>query len=109
LKGADEAELLKAAASLQSGSEHPLARAVVAAAKAKGLAFDAPDNVRAVPGRGSEGEVGVCSYLIGSLRWMEELGVALGPLAARATELQQQGATVSAMAERTTAGSCFVP
>ena len=102
--GADEAGLLMAAASLQSGSEHPLARAVVAAAKARGLAFDAPDNVRAVPGRGSEGEVGVRSYLIGSLRWMEELGVALGPLAARATELQQQGATVSAMAERTTPG-----
>jgi len=102
--GADDGALLKAAASLQSGSEHPLARAVVAAASAKGLAFDAPDNVRAVPGRGSEGEVGVRSYLIGSLRWMEELGVALGPLAGRAAALQQQGATVSAMAERTTAG-----
>jgi Cu+-exporting ATPase len=102
--GAVEGEFLRAAASLQSGSEHPLARAVVAAAKDKGLAFDAPDNVRAVPGRGSEGEVGVRSYLIGSLRWMEELGVTLGPLAARANELQQQGATVSAMAERTTAG-----
>ena len=102
--GAEEDELLKAAASLQSGSEHPLARAVVAAAKAKGLAFDAPDNVRAVPGRGSEGEVDGRSFLIGSLRRMEELGVALGPLAARATELQQQGATVSAMAERTADG-----
>jgi Cu+-exporting ATPase len=104
IEGADKDALLKAAASLQSGSEHPLARAVVAAAKAKGMEFDAPDNVRAVPGRGSEGEVGVRSVLIGSLRWMEELGVALGPLAARAAELQQQGATVSAMAERTTAG-----
>jgi Cu+-exporting ATPase len=104
IEGADKDALLKAAASLQSGSEHPLARAVVAAAKAKGMAFDAPDNVRAVPGRGSEGEVGVRSVLIGSLRWMEELGVALGPLAARAAELQQQGATVSVMAERTTAG-----
>jgi Cu+-exporting ATPase len=102
--GADEAGLLGAAASLQSGSEHPLARAVVAAAKDKGLAFGAPDTVRAVPGRGSEGEVGGRSVLIGSLRWMEELGVALGPLAARAAELQQQGATVSVMAERTTDG-----
>ncbi|MBK7118053.1 MAG: copper-translocating P-type ATPase [Comamonadaceae bacterium] len=104
VEGADEAELLMAAASLQSGSEHPLARAVVAAAKAKEMTFGAPDNVRAVPGRGSEGEVDGRSFLIGSLRWMEELGVALRPLAARATELQQQGATVSAMAERTTDG-----
>ncbi len=102
--GGDEAGLLRAAASLQSGSEHPLARAVVAAAQERGLAIDAPDNVRAVPGRGSEGEVGVKSYLIGSLRWMDELKLDLGPLAARAIELQQQGATVSAMAERTTEG-----
>ncbi len=102
--GANEAELLRAAASLQSGSEHPLAHAVVAAAKARGLAFEAPDNVRSVPGRGGEGEVGARSVLVGSLRWMEELGVAMGPLAARAADLQRQGATVSAMAERTTEG-----
>jgi Cu+-exporting ATPase len=55
-------KLLKAAASLQSGSEHPLARAVVAAAKARDGVARAPDNVRAVPGRGSEGEVGVRSF-----------------------------------------------
>jgi len=103
-EGMDEATVLQAAASLQSGSEHPLARAVVAAAQARGLPIEAPDNVRAVPGRGSEGEVGVTSYLIGSLRWMEELGVGLGALAVRAAELQAQGATVSAMLERTTAG-----
>ncbi|MDP1657440.1 MAG: heavy metal translocating P-type ATPase [Hylemonella sp.] len=103
-EGQDEALLLQAAASLQSGSEHPLARAVVAAAQARGLAIEAPDNVRAVPGRGSEGEVGVKSYLIGSLRWLDELGVGLGALAARAAELQAQGATVSAMLERTTEG-----
>ncbi len=102
--GGDEPALLAAAASLQSGSEHPLARAVVQAAQARSLAVEAPDNVRAVPGRGSEGEVGVKSYLIGSLRWMEELGIAMGALAARATALQAQGATVSAMVERTTQG-----
>jgi len=100
----DEARLLAAAASLQSGSEHPLARAVVQAALARQLAVQAPDNVRAVPGRGSEGEVGVTSYLIGSLRWMDELGVGLGALAPRATALQAQGATVSAVVERTTQG-----
>ena len=102
--GMDEAGLLSVAASLQSGSEHPLARAVVLAAQEKGLAIESPDNVRSVPGRGSEGEVGVRSFLIGSLRWMDELGVDLRSLAERATELQMQGATVSAMAERTTDG-----
>ena len=100
----DEAQLLSMAASLQSGSEHPLARAVVDAAKARDLPIPSPDNVRAVPGRGSEGEVGVDSYLIGSLRWMRELNIDLGALADQAADLQQQGATVSAMAQRTTAG-----
>ena len=100
----DEAQLLSIAASLQSGSEHPLARAVVDTAKARNLPIPSPDNVRAVPGRGSEGEVGVDSYLIGSLRWMQELNIDLGALASKAADLQQQGATVSAMAQRTTAG-----
>nr|QIJ55667.1 lead transporter [uncultured Azoarcus sp.] len=102
--GQDEPALMAVVASLQSGSEHPLARAVERAAQARGLAGQVPDNVRAVPGRGSEGEVGVASYLIGSLRWMDELGVALGPLAPRAAALQQQGATLSLLVQRTTAG-----
>ena len=103
-EGMEEAVVLQAAASLQSGSEHPLARAVMAAAQARGLVIEAPDNVRAVPGRGSEGEVGVKSYLIGSLRWLDELGVSLGTLGEQALALQGQGATVSAMVERTTDG-----
>ncbi len=101
--GTDEAALLAAAASLQSGSEHPLAQAVVAAAQARGMATVAPDDVRAVPGRGSEGQVGGRSYRIGSLRWMEELQIDPGPLAARAAQWQAQGATVSAMAEKISA------
>jgi Cu+-exporting ATPase len=102
--GVDEAALLQAAAGLQSGSEHPLARAVVAAAQARGLAVALPEGVRAVPGRGTEGEVGAASYLIGSLRWMDELGVDLGALRAQAAELQRQGATVSALVQRTAQG-----
>jgi Cu+-exporting ATPase len=97
-------EILQVAASLQSGSEHPLARAVVAAAKDKNLVIEAPAQLRAVPGRGSEGQLGSKTYCIGSLRWMQELGVDIGPLAERAPELQAQGATVSAMAERTAQG-----
>jgi len=103
-EGVDEPAALTAAASLQSGSEHPLARAVVAAAKERRLAVPDPDSVRAVPGRGSEGEVGVASYLIGSLRWMDELQVGLGALRDEANRLQAGGATISALVERTTAG-----
>ena len=102
--GVDEVALLQAVASLQSGSEHPLARAVQAGAEARGLALVVPDGVRAVPGRGTEGEVAAQSYRVGSLRWMDELGVDLADLAARATELQAQGLTVSAVAQQTTEG-----
>ncbi len=102
--GMDRAAVLSAAASLQSGSEHPLARAIVQAAQESGIAFESPDNVRAVPGRGSDGEVGLRSFLIGSLRWMDELGVDMSSLATQAAQLQAQGATVSAMAERTSDG-----
>jgi len=102
--GLAEAAQLAAAASLQSGSEHPLARAVVTAARERGIAVAHPDSVRAVAGRGSEGEVGPRSFLIGSLRWLEELKVPLGPLAADAQRLQGEGATLSALVERVSEG-----
>jgi P-type Cu+ transporter len=101
--GADAARALAVAASLQSGSEHPLARAVVVAAKEQGLAIEAPDNVRAVPGRGVEGEVGVASFLLGSLRWMDELGVDTAAMV-RQAQGEIESATLSALVERTTEG-----
>ncbi len=108
LKDGDEDQALAIAASLQSGSEHPLARAVVAAAQSRGIAFVPPVGVRAVPGRGTEGETGPDSdrqsYLIGSLRWMDELGLDWagngGGIGARAAEMQSTGATVSMLAQR---------
>lgn len=102
--GVDADAQLVAAASLQSGSEHPLARAVVNAARERALAVPAPDAVRAVAGRGSEGEVANRSYLIASLRWLQELQVPLGPLQEDALRLQGQGATISALVERVTDG-----
>ncbi|WP_293224189.1 cation-translocating P-type ATPase [Ottowia sp.] len=96
--GADDAEALRLAASLQSGSEHPLARAVLAAAKARDVAIDAPQDVRAVPGHGTDGFVAGQRVLIGSQRWMRELGVDLKPFEAAAQAQQAQGATVSILA-----------
>jgi Cu+-exporting ATPase len=102
--GADEAAALAAAASLQSGSEHPLARAVTESARDRGIAIAEPEAVRAVAGRGTEGEVAARSYLIGSLRWMEELGVSLAALQPEIARLQAEGATLSVLAERATQG-----
>ncbi len=104
LPGADEAALLASAASLQTGSEHPLAHAVVAAARERGLALQPPTGVRAVPGRGSEGEVAGTAWQLGSLRWLDELGVPLGDLAGEAQRLAHEGASLSALLERTPTG-----
>ncbi len=119
--GANRGALLHTAARLQSGSEHPLARAVIQAFQAEhikgdvaadastdsGLAGDPsppalapPTAMRAVPGSGTEGDVDDRYYLLGSLRWMNTLNVDLGALAARAAALQADGATVSVLAER---------
>ena len=92
-----EPKFLSIAAALQSGSEHPLATAVVTAARAAGLSITTASQVRAVPGRGTLGTVDGQDYKIGSLRWLEALGVDLGPWLTLASRLQQQGATVSAL------------
>jgi Cu+-exporting ATPase len=96
--------LLALAAGLQSGSEHPLAHAVVQAAKTHGLSYATPEDVTAVAGFGSEGVVQGRHLLLGSLRWMDALSVPAGEWQARAAALQAQGATVSVLAERTPQG-----
>lgn len=95
---------LRLAACLQSGSEHPLAHAVVHAAQAQGLVVMAPDMAKAVAGLGSEGVVQGRHLLLGSVRWMEALAVPAGEWQIQAAHLQAQGATVSVLAERTAGG-----
>ena len=101
VSGGDRLALLRDAQALQSGSEHPLARAVTRAAAAAALEPTAAQAVRAVPGRGVEGRLGGRELQLGSSRWMAELGVAMAPkLVARATALQSDGHSVSWLAER---------
>jgi Cu+-exporting ATPase len=100
----DEPVQLTLAASLQSGSEHPLAHAVVQAAKAQSLSLATPADVKAVPGFGTEGVVQGRQLLLGSLRWMATLQLAAGEWQAHVETLQAQGATVSVLVERTAKG-----
>lgn len=102
--GVSDDDALRLAASLQSGSEHPLARAMLEAAKARNLTPDAAASVQAVPGYGLEGSVQGRQLLMGSLRWMAQLNVPMAALQARADALQAEGATVSALAERSSTG-----
>jgi Cu+-exporting ATPase len=98
--GLERAGLLELAAGLQSGSEHPLARAVLLAAKQDGLALPPASAVSAVAGRGIQGLVDGQRLLLGSLRWMDELQVDMAALAPQAAQWQEQGSTVSALASR---------
>ncbi|UDF35679.1 UNVERIFIED_ORG: heavy metal translocating P-type ATPase [Shinella sp. XGS7] len=91
-----EPELLRLAAALQAGSEHPLARAVREAAQ--DLALPAASELQAVAGRGLRARVEGQALALGSSRYMRELGVELAPLLPRAEGLQAEGHTVSWLA-----------
>ncbi|MDO9713808.1 heavy metal translocating P-type ATPase [Paracraurococcus lichenis] len=91
--GLAEAEMLPLAASLERSSEHPLAAAIVAAAKERGIAVEEPGDFASVTGKGVTGTVGGRRVALGNARLMADLGVDLGGLAARADELRRDGAT----------------
>lgn len=93
--GADAKRLLKLAASLEQGSTHPLAAAIVARAKDEGIELDVPQNMEAVAGRGIRGDVGGQRVRAGSPAWFALEGLAVPPEAAM---LQQQGRSVVAVA-----------
>jgi P-type Cu+ transporter len=109
--GVDEEAVLRAAAALQAQSEHPLAHAVMAVAAERGWmpGPDAATEVKSVNGRGTEGRVQGARLSLGSVRWMDELGVALGPLAEAVKRHQTQGATVSVLASQSGEGTGWTP
>ncbi|NUO72283.1 MAG: copper-translocating P-type ATPase [Frateuria sp.] len=93
------AGLLRLAASVQAGSEHPLARAVLTAAKESLLSVAPAQDAKAVAGRGMSAVVKGQELRLGSARWMRELGVDLSSLERRAAQLEAEGRTVSWLAE----------
>jgi len=95
----DAGALLHAAATLQAGSEHPLARAVLDAARKAGVEPGRATQVRAVAGRGVAADVDGRALRLGSTRYMRELSVPLGKLGERASQLQSEGRTVSWLAD----------
>ena len=74
LGGHDEVELIKRAAALESRSNHPLARAIVAEAKRRNVAVEPAQDLVLAPGKGASGRFNGKSYWIGSHRFLEERG-----------------------------------
>ena len=93
--GIAEARLLQLAASIQRGSEHSLAKAVLDAASARHIEPLPATALSALPGRGLAANVDGLDLKLGSTRLMQELNVDMTPLAAQALSLENTGNTIS--------------
>ncbi|HEY0309758.1 MAG TPA: heavy metal translocating P-type ATPase [Luteimonas sp.] len=92
--GTDGNELLRLAASLDAGSEHPLATAIVAEARKRGLVLERVDNFDSVTGLGVRGMIGGRTLALGSRGYLHELGIAIDALDAASARLREEGASV---------------
>src|SRR5687768_15267385 len=92
--GRTEAELLRLAGSLEKGSEHPLATAVVAAAVERGIALGNSSAFDSITGKGIKGEVEGHALSLGNAQLLEDAGVDFETLKNEAESLRQEGQTV---------------
>lgn len=92
--GFDEAGVLRLAAGLEQGSEHPLAAAIVAGARDRGVDVPRATAFESHTGKGVTGEVEQHTVSLGTAALMREQRIDIGALAARADELRQEGGTV---------------
>ncbi len=93
-EGFETDELLRLAASLERGSEHPLAGAILAAAQERRLTLDEVQDFNAPTGKGVTGQVVGKRVALGNVTLLAEFGVDVGPLTRRAEDLRAEGATV---------------
>jgi Cu+-exporting ATPase len=94
LGGFDANELLALAASLERGSEHPLARAIVEGAEVLGIALEPPADFRSITGKGAIATVKGRKVAVGNPKLFEEIRIDLAPFAGKADELRGEGETV---------------
>ncbi len=90
----NEDELLAFAASLEQSSEHPLAHAIVVAAKDKGLSFSAVEDFDSPTGKGVIGKIKGRDIALGNVMLMKERSVDVSSLSEQADKLRSNGATV---------------
>jgi P-type Cu+ transporter len=98
MPGFTESEVLRVAASLDQGSEHPLAAAIVAAARAQGLSLDAAEQFDSASGIGVQGVVTGKKIALGNTALMHLQNINIATLAGQAEALRGQGASVMHLA-----------
>ena len=96
--GFDESEVLRLAASLDQGSEHPLAEAIVSAAHKRQLVLGTPEHFNSASGIGVMGQVDGVQLALGNAAWMKQQGVSVQALAAQAESMRSEGASVMYLA-----------
>ncbi len=94
----DEDELLRLAASLDQGSEHPLAAALVRAASERGLDLEAAQDFESHSGAGVRGRLAKKTLALGNASWMKDLGVPVESMETAAEALRREGASVMFLA-----------
>lgn len=92
-EGFNEIDVLMLSASLEKGSEHPLATAVIAGAKEREVSLTTVNNFNSITGKGVSGEIDNKQVALGNLKLMENLNIAAGNLAEKAEELRRDGQT----------------
>ena len=92
--GHGEAEVLRLAASLERGSEHPLAEAIVRGAEERNVKMANAEDFEAVTGKGVKGVVDGKAVALGNLAMIRELGLEAGDLTAKANARRDEGETV---------------
>ncbi|MEW6776483.1 MAG: heavy metal translocating P-type ATPase [Bdellovibrionota bacterium] len=92
--GPSRAEVLGAAAALETGSEHPLAAAILAGARGEGLAVQAASDFSSVTGKGVRGVVNGKKAALGNTRLLEDLGIGVQAAVEKAEKLRAEGQTV---------------
>ena len=96
--GFDADEVLRLAASLDQGSEHPLADTIVRAARERGMVLDKPENFESGTGIGVRGQVAGRQLALGNTALMEQMGVSVAALVPQAEALRAEGASVMHLA-----------
>ncbi|MBL8789302.1 MAG: copper-translocating P-type ATPase [Rhizobiales bacterium] len=92
-QGFTRADVLAHVAAVEQGSEHPIAKAIVAAARDEGLALPAVGSFEAVPGYGAVAKAGGVEVLVGAERFMTKRGIDVGALATAAQAMGEAGKT----------------
>jgi Cu+-exporting ATPase len=93
VEGFEEGQVLGLAATLERGSEHPLAAAIVQGAEERGVGLDQYTDFESVTGKGVQGRIGAQAVALGNRALMDALGVSVETLAERAEALRSEGKT----------------